>query len=71
MTQRIEVLTPDCIVCGDATMLRLENDLYLRWLNGELVQDIWPAKTAGEREVMITGTHPVCWEAMFPPEDDT
>jgi hypothetical protein len=34
------------------------------------VQDAFPYLSAGEREQIMTGTHPECWEKMFPEEDE-
>lgn len=32
------------------------------------VQNAFPYLDAGLREQIITGTHPKCWDEMFPPE---
>jgi hypothetical protein len=30
-----------------------------------LIQDVFPELNADEREFMISGTHPACWDEMF------
>ena len=38
--------------------------------NGALIQDAFPELTAGERELLISGTCDACWERFFPSELD-
>ena len=38
--------------------------------NGPFIQDAWPESTAEQREQVISGTHPECWNEMFGEEDD-
>jgi hypothetical protein len=37
---------------------------------GQLAQNAFPHMSDGEREMLITGTHPECWEKLFPPEEE-
>ena len=46
-------------------MVTLDNDKLARYKAGELVQRVWPEMSRDERELLITGTHPACWSAMF------
>lgn len=69
-TTLVTVNTPTCPVCRQADELVLPADGYLRWLDGELVQDALPALAAADREMLVTGTHPACWDEMFAPVDD-
>jgi hypothetical protein len=63
-----EVKTRPCIVCNQASLIELELDRVERWIAGEHVQNVWPEMSPGEREMLITGTHPKCWDSIF--EDD-
>lgn len=65
----ITVETRPCTVCGSTTALTLDRDKFERWQQGELIQNVWPEKTADEREMLITGIHPVCWDNIFGEED--
>lgn len=64
-----------CPVCHRPSTLELEPERVRRWLHGEHVQDVWPERTPDERELIVTGTHPACWDRLFPDDglsaDDT
>ena len=38
---------------------------YLDWSDGELAQVAFPYLSADEREMLITGICPTCWDKMF------
>lgn len=57
--------TKPCISCGEKSIIELDNDKFVAWISGEHVQNVWPEKTADERELLITGTHGTCWDEMF------
>jgi len=59
------VRSQQCIWCGGTSLLRLNSDDLTRWIRGAYVQDVWPEKTPEQREVIMTGTHPYCWDEMF------
>ena len=59
------VRTLPCIMCGEVTQLDLDDNKILRYQAGENVQAVWPEMPPGERELLITGTHPACWDEMF------
>lgn len=58
-------LTKPCVVCEQISRVFVEQDKLNRWRGGELVQKVWPEKTADERELLMTGTHPECWDKMM------
>jgi hypothetical protein len=67
-------LTPACPLCGQASLLEeLSASEYLAlraWEARELlIQDALPDWSLDRRELVQTGTHPACWERMFPDED--
>ncbi len=70
MARTMLFTTARCVVCGKPSIVTLEVDKFLRWRAGEHVQDVWPEKTPGEREVLINGTHDECFNKLFPPEAD-
>ena len=35
------------------------------WQGGGLIDRIFSEMSAGQREMMISGTHPFCWKEMF------
>lgn len=61
----ITVETRRCIRCGEKSLIEVTYGDYLRWIDGTHVQVIWPHWSAEKRELLITGTHPACWDAIF------
>ncbi len=61
----IRFRTPACIVCEKSSTVELEKAKFERWVAGEHVQNVWPKKTPDERERLITGIHPDCWNEIF------
>lgn len=58
--------TINCFHCGETNIITLDFMSYMRWYNGDgLIQDIFPNLSADERELIMTGTHPDCWKAIF------
>jgi hypothetical protein len=63
----ITVRTPRCIVCnkpGEVTLPRAAWERFNK-LDGEMIQVAWPQGSAGEREQLLNGTHPECFEEIF------
>lgn len=56
--------------CGKVNEVRVEVEAYNRWQGGELIQVVFPDLSAEERELLISGTCPSCWDAMFGEEED-
>lgn len=69
MSETILVKTKTCCVCGEYEMWSLDRDLVLRWHEGEHIQQVFPDMSAGDREILISGTHPACWDKLFGEED--
>ena len=58
-------VTVTCPLCGAERKLVLDYVSYERWADGESVQDAFPYLDANEREGLITGICPDCWDKMF------
>jgi hypothetical protein len=55
-----------CYHCGESNEIILDFTAFMRWYNGDgLIQDIWPNLTGDERELILSGIHPECWNRMF------
>lgn len=65
MTELVEFTCPKCTICGKQDRILLEKDKFDRWQNGEMIQKVWPDMRADKREVLISGTHPKCWDELF------
>lgn len=59
-----------CPFCGRANEVEVNEMDYLDWDDGLLVQDAFPYLSADEREMLITGICPTCWDKMFGEEDE-
>ena len=62
--------TKPCIRCGESSTMMLDVEKIKRWVDGEYVQDVWPEMSIDNRELLITGTHPACWDEMFSDDDE-
>lgn len=65
MAAQVRYLTPQCNWCGKRTELILPVDSVNELRLGRLVQQVFPKWPADSRELLITGTHPECWDRMF------
>jgi hypothetical protein len=70
MSDTIEVKTKTCGVCNNFDVLTLNRIAIERWQAGELIQDTFPDMSLGDRELLISGIHPACWDKLFPKEDE-
>jgi hypothetical protein len=68
MSSTIVVRTKTCTVCGDYEVWSLDRELVNRWQGGENIQQVFPDMSAEDRELLISGIHPVCWDQLFPKE---
>lgn len=59
-----------CPFCGHANFIEVNENDYLDWEDGELAQNAFPYLSADEREMLISGICPKCWDGMFGEGDD-
>lgn len=60
------ILCPACPVCGSMSILEVNAADYDKWLTKRLyIQDAFPYLSADQRELLLTGTHPECWDNLF------
>lgn len=65
-----KMTTPACLHCDKTSTVELTDDEYHRmYRQSMLIQHALPDRDAGFRELMMTGTHPKCWEEIFADED--
>lgn len=57
----IDTQCPICKEKDDITVLPSQHD---KWVNGTLIQDAFPTLNADQREQLMTGICPPCWEKM-------
>jgi hypothetical protein len=54
-----------CVWCEERWVLSLPDKEYFAWVGGALAQDVWPDLAPAEREAIISGTHPECWDKLI------
>lgn len=60
-----------CHYCGEESQFGLNKEDYKRlFIDQEHVQDVFPLMPKEDRELMISGTHPKCWDEMFQDLDE-
>lgn len=60
------LLERTCMHCEKTTEFSLSRKQYDGYIvDRKYVQDVFPELSKEEREVIISGTHPECWNAMF------
>lgn len=64
------ITTPVCRYCNTADTIELSEAEVQALAEFRPIQDALPNRTDDERELLISGTHPACWDALFPEEDD-
>lgn len=69
MANRAMVRTPRCMMCGKDGDVVAPLAEVRRWEQGELIQHAMPSLTADQREQLINGTHPECWDALMGEEE--
>ena len=64
-TGRDDCVTATCRTCGEEhSMMACITD-YADWQFGKYIQDAMPYLSAGERELLISGTCGPCFDKMF------
>lgn len=54
-----------CPVCGEKHLIFANVEDFLSWDEGALVQDAFPYLSPNEREMLISGICPDCWDRLF------
>lgn len=54
-----------CPFCGEVSFVTVKTMDFIDWKNGKVAQKAFPYLSADEREVLISGICPNCWEQMF------
>ena len=67
--KEVSVITT-CPFCGHAHEVEVNEMDYWDWQDGELAQRAFPYLSADEREMLISGICPNCWQGMFGGADD-
>ena len=63
-------LEATCPFCGHINNILVYEDDFLAWQNGTLIQYAFPYLSPEDREMLISGICPTCWEKMFEGEEE-
>lgn len=66
---KVKVQTPTCILCGNSTILEVDEAQFKEWQGGKLIQYAFPEMSATTRELLINGTHDHCFDIIHGEEE--
>ena len=66
----VTVETPTCMYCGRRGQLEVPAAGWKKLQAGALIQDALPELDPDQRELLITGTHAQCWDALTGGDED-
>ena len=58
-----------CPKCGLLSYIECDVVSYAKWTRGELIQKCFPDMSASDREKLISGICPTCWDKLFGGDD--
>ena len=65
MSNQIIVVRTSPVTGKDNQMvINATNEQYIAWIDGMLIQDAMPDATVDQREFVISGCTPECWESL-------
>lgn len=66
------MITLHCVICGqEHTELDISHAAVEAWRNSTvLVQDAFPDLTDDQREMLVSGVGPKCWDELFKGEEE-
>ena len=74
MSTMVKVKTKRCIHCGETGIIEIPQVDFDKgaplYEAGAYIQDAFPNLSADQREQIISGTHPKCWDYIFADHSD-
>ena len=64
------VVAVPCRLCNEVADLTVNIEGFIAWQGGKLIQEALPELDADDRELLISGTCPTCWDKMFPSDEE-
>jgi cell division protein FtsL len=65
MSNTVSLTTHPCLVCKASSVITITEEERKAYNSGLLVQEAFPTRDDDFRELIITGTHPKCWDEMM------
>ena len=57
-----------CPYCGKQTIINVDELAWGKYQKGEFIQKAFPELNPAQREMLITGICPECWDRIFDDE---
>jgi hypothetical protein len=57
--------TRPCVMCGKSSTVDADRAAIDRWKGGAYIQQAFPDWSADQRELLVSGTHPECWDTLM------
>jgi uncharacterized protein YqfB (UPF0267 family) len=64
------VVAVPCVKCNELNEIHANLEGFVSWQQGELIQNALPELSVDQRELLISGICPKCWDEMFPSDED-
>lgn len=64
------LITKPCPYCERIQKVAVPESGFKAWKSGTRIQDALPGLTADDREILLSGICPECWDANFSEEVD-
>ena len=59
------IINTQCPFCSRKSTIQVDDLAYELWKNGKLAQHAFPSLTPDQREQIMTGICPKCWDDTF------
>lgn len=63
----VSLPTKKCISCKLTGVVIVKRQEVIAYNDGAFVQDAFVSLSPALREQIVSGTHPACWDKLFPP----
>ena len=67
---RLTTIYTTCPCCRKESAVTVQTRDFNAWRKGALAQNAFPYLSANDRERLISGICPTCWDKMFAYEED-
>jgi formylmethanofuran dehydrogenase subunit E len=64
------ILSKTCTITGKHYSIKVDNEDYMKWKGGELIQNVFSSLSPEQREFIMSGTTPAEWNNMFKVSED-
>ena len=71
----LTIISKTCPFCSKQAQVTVEKERFIQWKRAgdddpmRFVQNSFPDLTIEQREMLISGTHPECWDKFMGEED--